>query len=58
VTKSFYLGVEVLYDTMKSATLATGAGFGGYAAATNVTGAESSASAWIVSVRAHRDFLP
>jgi len=58
VTKSFYLGVEVLYDTMKSATLAPGAGFGGYAAATNVTGAESSASAWIVSVRAHRDFLP
>jgi hypothetical protein len=59
VTKSFYLGVEVLYESMKSATLGTGATFGSYLLG-GATGGnqQSSASAWIVSVRAHRDFLP
>ena len=62
VTKTFYLGVEVLYSELKSATTGTGtvipaAGFAG----PNFGGAilnESSSSSWMVSVRAHRDFLP
>jgi hypothetical protein len=58
VTKSFYLGVEVLYESMKSATLGTGAGLGSYGPVGGSIAAQSSASAWIVSVRAHRDFLP
>jgi hypothetical protein len=53
------LGVEVLYSELKSAN--TGS-------ATNLVGSplslgtaafqQSSASSWMVSVRAHRDFLP
>jgi hypothetical protein len=56
VTKSFYLGVEVLYTQMKSATV-VGPGLGGYAFGGGLA-PQSSASAWVVGVRAHRDFLP
>jgi hypothetical protein len=60
VTKTFYLGVEVLYSQLKSATVAAGTGaggLGGYAFGGGLNAA-SSASAWVVGVRAHRDFLP
>jgi len=58
VTKTFYLGVEVLYEDMKSATTFNGSVVGtGYASASaiNQVGSQSN---WMVSVRAHRDFLP
>jgi hypothetical protein len=62
VTKTFYLGVEVLYENLHSAQTGTGsvvspagiASFASGGAAVN----ESHASNWMVSVRAHRDFLP
>jgi hypothetical protein len=57
VTKTFYLGVEVLYSQMKSAT-SGGAGIPAAVAFGAATSQESSASSWMVSVRAHRDFLP
>jgi len=57
VTKTFYMGVEVLYDTMKSATLASGATLGGYAGGGGVV-PEANAHAWTVSARVHKDFLP
>ena len=58
VTKTFYLGVEVLYSNLHSAQTGTGLvapanfGFGG------ATVNEANSSAWSVAVRAHRDFLP
>jgi hypothetical protein len=60
VTKTFYLGVEVLYQKLQSAQsfngfVPTGNVFGGAAAAST---AVSNQSAWVVGVRAHRDFLP
>jgi hypothetical protein len=59
VTKTFYLGVEVLYSQMNSAQTPTGAlpalvTIGN----TGATTIENHASSWMVSVRAHRDFLP
>jgi hypothetical protein len=59
VTKTFYLGVEVLYQEMNSARPAGGTGGapGAYAFG-NALQQESTASNWMVSVRAHRDFLP
>jgi hypothetical protein len=58
VTKTFYLGVEVLYDAMKSATLPGG----NLTAPVTIAGTEATTVAnqhdWMVSVRAHRDFLP
>jgi hypothetical protein len=60
VTKTFYLGVEVLYSTLRSAQTFNGIaggtsyGFGGAGAGTLV----QNQSNWLVSVRAHRDFLP
>jgi hypothetical protein len=59
VTKTFYLGVEVLYSEMRGATTgsATNA-IGTPLSAGGATLQESSASSWMVSVRAHRDFLP
>jgi len=68
VTKTLYLGVEVLYSGMTSAK--TGCGnvlpgtcpggvVGGNTASFGNAGLlESSATNWMVSVRAHRDFLP
>jgi hypothetical protein len=58
VTKTFYLGVEVLYQQMKSATLnaaGTVAAPVAFGAAVNQAGTESN---WVVAIRAHRDFLP
>jgi hypothetical protein len=64
VTKTFYLGVEVLYSQLNSATPAGGAGGaipGGVALqapGTVILTQEPRSSSWMVSVRAHRDFLP
>jgi hypothetical protein len=59
VTKTFYLGVEVLYSQMRGATTGSPANLIGSPLATGgATFQESSASSWMVSVRAHRDFLP
>jgi hypothetical protein len=60
VTKTFYLGVEVLYSDLRSAnsfngTIPTNNTFGG---ATTGTTQVHDQSNWLVSVRAHRDFLP
>jgi hypothetical protein len=57
VTKTFYLGVEVLYQSLRSATIAPGATLGGYAS-TGASAQVGSQSNWVVAVRAHRDFLP
>ena len=66
VTKTFYLGVEVLYSQLHSAQTGTGAvagpggspaGFASYAFGGGI-GNEANSSNWMVSVRAHRDFLP
>jgi hypothetical protein len=58
VTKTFYLGVEVLYSEMRSGTTGSATGALGNYAIGGATTQESSASSWMVSVRAHRDFLP
>jgi hypothetical protein len=60
VTKTFYLGVEVLYQDLHSAnsfnnTVPTNNAFAG---ATTGTTAIKDQSSWTVTVRAHRDFLP
>jgi hypothetical protein len=59
VTKSFYLGIEGIYDHMNSATLNTTGTLGSsplaFGGATNL---ESHADVWTVSVRMHKDFLP
>jgi hypothetical protein len=63
VTKTFYLGVEVLYSQLNSAQTGTGSvltppgGFATYSFGGGINNA-STASNWMVSVRAHRDFLP
>jgi hypothetical protein len=62
VTKTFYLGVEVLYQNLHSAQTGTGsvvspAGFASYAFGA-AAGNEANSSNWVVAVRAHRDFLP
>ena len=62
VTKTFYLGVEVLYQNLHSAQTGTGsvvgpAGFASYAFG-GATVNEANSSNWMVSIRAHRDFLP
>ena len=60
VTKSFYLGVEGIYDHMDSATL-NGTGViptGSPLALGSATNIESHANVWTVSVRMHKDFLP
>ena len=62
VTKTFYLGVEVLYQNLHSAQTGTGsvigpAGLASYAFG-GATVNEANASNWTVTVRAHRDFLP
>ena len=62
VTKTFYLGVEVLYQDLHSAQTGTGsvigpAGFASYAFG-GATVNEANASNWSVTLRAHRDFLP
>ncbi len=59
VSKTFYMGVDVMYMDLQSATTGAATGTGGYAAAT--TGAvatEKSSSNWQVRFRMHKDFLP
>ncbi len=62
VTKSFYLGVEVLYAHMDSATTPGGllpAASAYTSGAPNVAAfQESSANTWAATVRMHKDFLP
>jgi len=66
VTKTFYLGVEVLYQNLHSATfnsagtIAAGSPllFGGASNPTAAATLGSNQGNWMVSVRAHRDFLP
>ena len=62
VTKTFYLGVELLYDQMNSATTASSA-----IVPANIfsgtTGSPASAlsrtaHAWVATARVHKDFLP
>ena len=60
VTKTFYLGVEVLYQKLQSASsfngfVPGGAAFAGASAASTSVASQSN---WVVAVRAHRDFLP
>ena len=68
VTKTFYLGVEVLYENLHSAqtgcaTVLAGGCPGGVAGGNTIAFGnagllENNSSNWMVSVRAHRDFLP
>ncbi|HUD85959.1 MAG TPA: porin, partial [Xanthobacteraceae bacterium] len=68
VTKTFYLGVEVLYSDLHSAQTGCGVITPGGCVGGAVGGdtyafggasvLEADAHAWMVSVRAHRDFLP
>ena len=64
VTKTFYLGVEVLYSQMTSATLSpsgsliNAAGVASPVAFGSAIRQENTASNWAVTIRAHRDFLP
>jgi Porin subfamily len=68
VTKTFYLGVEVLYSDLHSAKTGCGsvvpAGCAGGVVGGNTVSfgnagfLESDSHAWTVAVRAHRDFLP
>jgi hypothetical protein len=58
VTKTFYLGVEVLYQELHSAQTATGLVTGSGFASGSANVVANNQSNWMVSVRAHRDFLP
>jgi hypothetical protein len=60
VTKTFYLGVDVLYQDLQSAKSFNGLVPGGnaFAGAAAASTRISNQSNWMVSVRAHRDFLP
>jgi hypothetical protein len=59
VTKTFYLGVEVLYSGMQSAQTPTG-----FVSAANAIAGPigpvrvANESNWSATIRAHRDFLP
>jgi hypothetical protein len=62
VTKTFYMGVEALYDNLQSATPTGGSG-GVLGAANIITGSgathqESQQGNWALTFRAHKDFLP
>jgi Porin subfamily len=65
VSKTFYMGFDVTYEQLNSATTgSTGAplGYSGSTSAAtalgSATGTESHSSAWLLRVRAHKDFLP
>jgi hypothetical protein len=58
ITKSFYIGVEGLYQNLRSATIATAPPVPTSLAAGAVTTQESNSSNWAVRVRMHKDFLP
>jgi hypothetical protein len=59
VTKTFYVGVEVLYDHMNSATTPDGL-LHGYALSTPSSPARvvGGMDSWAGTVRMHKDFLP
>ena len=60
VTKSFYLGIEGIYDHMNSASVNTTGVIpaGSPLAIGSATNIEPHANVWTVSVRMHKDFLP
>ncbi len=63
VTKTFYLGVDVLYQDIHSATLPTVTAAGGAPtlgafSAGSANALNSNSSNWMIRFRAHRDFLP
>jgi hypothetical protein len=66
VTKTFYLGVEVMYNHMNSASSATGAVPAAFASIGGVPGPANAAlsiggaaeNAWNGTFRIHKDFLP
>jgi hypothetical protein len=65
VTKSFYLGVEVLYEHLNSATtfnglIPTNLNLGVPGPSSSMGGAPSvgDQNAWLVTARMHKDFLP
>jgi len=60
VTKTFYLGVEVLYDHQNSATTFNGlvAGTGYALGAPGAPVVVANENNWAFTARAHRDFLP
>ncbi|MGB8740371.1 MAG: hypothetical protein WCD52_09025, partial [Xanthobacteraceae bacterium] len=69
VSKSFYMGVEAIYQDLESASTGTSTlgGFNGCASAIGggagcggggAFQTESSASTWTFRFRAHKDFLP
>ena len=58
VTKTFYLGVEVMYNQLQSASTPVGT-IGGYALAAPAQPLfVADQSNWAFTLRAHRDFLP
>ena len=60
VTKSFYLGIEGIYDHMDSASITPSGALpaGSPLALGGATVVEPHANVWTVSVRMHKDFLP
>jgi hypothetical protein len=62
VSKTFYMGVDVMYESLQSAklpgTTTAGAATPGGFASGGALGIESQASNWTVRFRAHKDFLP
>ena len=65
VSKTFYMGVDVMYEELNSASTGSAGAPLGYAGGTsavtalgNATGTESHSSNWTVRFRAHKDFLP
>jgi hypothetical protein len=59
VTKSFYLGVEGIYENLHSATFNTSGSLGSSPLAIGAaTTAASNVNSWSLSVRMHKDFLP
>jgi hypothetical protein len=59
VTKTFYLGVELLYDQMRSATTSDGLIHSfGLGAPNTPTLQSSQMGTWAGTVRMHKDFLP
>jgi Porin subfamily len=63
VSRTFYMGVDVMYDELNSATTGstTPGGYAGGPASVaigNATGVAGHSSDWTVRFRAHKDFLP
>ncbi|HTV38546.1 MAG TPA: porin, partial [Xanthobacteraceae bacterium] len=58
VTKSFYVGVEALYERLDSASSGASSVGGFTSGANGASLSTSSASAWTFTLRMHKDFLP